>query len=136
MHSNFKSNSRLIPAVLLITTICAGAQSGRDIRKSDSIPLVTALNPAVASKMVNRLPLAPRLDSLDGKTIYMIAINWGGTEAALNVFEEMRAWFAQNRPGTHIVIKSKKGGYDADDPELWNEIREKKGDAAILGVSG
>jgi hypothetical protein len=98
--------------------------------------LVTVMNPAVASRMAERLPLAPRLDTLGGKTIYMVDINWGGPEAALSIFEEMQAWFARNMPGVRTVIKMKKGGYEADDPELWKEIKESKGDGAILGVSG
>jgi hypothetical protein len=98
--------------------------------------LVTVLNPAVASRMAERLPLAPRLDTLEGKTIYMVDINWGGPEAALSIFEEMQAWFARNTPGVRTVIKMKRGGYEADDPALWKEIKESKGDGAILGVSG
>lgn len=114
----------------------ADAQSASKTPDSNRDELITVLNPAVASRMANRLPLAPRLNTLDGKTIYMIDINWGGPEAALNVFEEMQAWFAQNMPGVKTVIRMKKGGYEMDDPELWKEIGEGKGDAAILGVSG
>jgi hypothetical protein len=111
------------------------AQTGVDMRGSGSETLITVLNPAVASRMADRVPLAPRPDSLAGKTIYMVAINWGGTEAALNVFEEMRSWFSRSMPEVQTLIKIKKGGYDADDPDLWKEIGEK-GTGAILGVSG
>jgi hypothetical protein len=86
--------------------------------------------------MAERLPLAARLDSLEGKTIYMVDINWGGPEAALSIFEEMQAWFTTNMPGVKTVIKMKKGGYETDDPALWKEISDSKGNAAILGVSG
>jgi hypothetical protein len=102
----------------------------------DSGKLITVLNPAVANRLANRLPLAPRLDTLEGKTIYMVDINWGGPEAALSIFDEMQAWFAQNMPGVKTVIKIKAGGYDADDPALWKEIKKNNGSAAILGVSG
>jgi hypothetical protein len=95
----------------------------------------TVLSPAVASKMAERIPLSPRLNTLDGKTIYMVDINWGGTEAAYSVFEEMQAWFAKNMPSAKTVIKIKKGGYETDDPALWKEIA-KEGNAAIIGVSG
>ncbi len=104
--------------------------------QTDSNERITALNPAVANKLAARLPLAPRLTSLEGKTIYTVDINWGGPEAALSIFEEMQAWFSKNMPGVKTVIKMKRGGYDADDPALWKEIKESKGDAAILGVSG
>jgi len=104
--------------------------------QSDSGPLITVLNPAVANRLAERLPLAPRLDTMEGKTVYMVDINWGGPEAALSIFEEMQAWFAKNMPTVKTVIKMKRGGYEADDPALWKEIKENRGDAAILGVSG
>ena len=96
---------------------------------------VTVLNPAVASKLADRLSLSPRLETLEGKTIYMVDINWGGSETAYSVFEEMQAWFALNMPGVKSVIKIKQGGYDADDPALWKTIAQN-GNAAIIGVSG
>lgn len=104
--------------------------------QSDSGPLITVLNPAVANKLAERLPLAPRLNTLEEKTIYVVDINWGGPEAALSIFEEMQAWFSKNMPTVKTVIKMKRGGYEADDPALWKEIKESRGAAAILGVSG
>jgi hypothetical protein len=95
----------------------------------------TVLNPAIASKMVDREPLSPRLDTLEGKTIYMVDINWGGPDAASSVFREITSWFEQNMPSVKTVIKRKAGMYIADDPTLWKEIAEK-GDAAIIGISG
>ena len=103
--------------------------------KAAAKPRVTVLNPAVESQMVDRLPLSPRLSTLDGKTIYLVDINWGGPDAAYSVFEEIQSWFAQNKPGTKIVIKRKAGSYTTDDPALWKEIA-KNGHAAIIGISG
>jgi hypothetical protein len=114
----------------------AASQNSRSTPDADRDELLTVLNPAVADKMADRVPLAPRLDALDGKTIYMVDINWGGPEAALNIFEEMQIWFARNMPGVKTVVRMKKGGYEMDDPELWKEIGKGGGDAAILGVSG
>jgi len=103
--------------------------------KAAAQPLITVLNPAIESQMVDRLPLSPRLDTLDGKTIYLVDINWGGPEAAYSVFEEIQSWFAQNKPSVKIVIKRKTGMYTTDDPGLWKEIA-KNGNAAIIGISG
>ena len=103
--------------------------------KAAAQPLITVLNPAIESQMVDRMPLSPRLDTLDGKTIYLVDINWGGPEAAYSVFEEVQSWFAQNKPGVKIVIKRKAGSYTTDDPALWKEIA-KNGNAAIIGISG
>ena len=96
---------------------------------------ITVMNPAIASTMVKRIPLSPRLDTLEGKTLYMVDINWGGPDAAYSVYEEMQDWFAKNMPSVKVVIKRKKGGYSQDDPELWKEIA-KNGQAAIVGISG
>ena len=96
---------------------------------------ITVLNPAIESQMVDRLPLSPRLDTLDGKTIYLVDINWGGPDAAYSVFEEIQSWFAQNIPSAKIVIKRKAGMYSTDDPALWKEIA-KNANAALIGISG
>jgi hypothetical protein len=98
-------------------------------------PLITVLNPAVESKMVDRVPLPPRLNTLEGKTIYLVDINWGGPEAAYSVFEEIQSWLAQNMPSVKIIIKRKYGSYSNDDPALWKEIA-KNGNAALIGISG
>jgi hypothetical protein len=98
-------------------------------------PLITVLNPAIANQMVDREPLSPRLNTLDGKTIYLVDINWGGPDAAYSVFEEIQSWFAQNSPGTKIVLKRKAGMYTTDDQPLWKEIA-KNANAALIGISG
>jgi hypothetical protein len=99
-------------------------------------PMLTVMNPAIESKMVDRIPMtAPRLDTLDGKTIYLVDINWGGPDAAYSVFEEMKDWFAKNKPKTNIIIKRKQGMYTVDDPALWKEIAAN-GNAALIGISG
>ena len=96
---------------------------------------ITVMNPAITSTMVDRVPLTIRLDSLEGKTLYMVDIGWGGPDAAYSVFEEIEAWLSENMPSVKTVLKRKRGPYSADDPELWKEIKEK-GDAALIGISG
>jgi hypothetical protein len=128
-----KRNTSISAAIFLIAVLFAAAFSHSQQNPSK---LTTVMNPAVANKMAERLPLAPRLDALEGKTVYMVDINWGGPEAAQSIFEEMQAWFTKNMPAVKTVIKLKKGGYEADDAALWKEIKESGGNAAILGVSG
>lgn len=121
----------LLPAssVLMIAAlVLAGCTSGGDEK-------MTVMNPAIANTMVDRIPLTHRLDSLEGKTFYMVDIGWGGPDAAYSVFEEMQLWFSDNMPSVKTVLKRKRGSYSTDDPELWKEIKEK-GDAALIGISG
>jgi len=93
------------------------------------------LNPTPPNRMVDRVPLTPRLDKLEGKTIFLVDIGWGGPQAAPSIYEEMKSWFAQNMPSVKLEVRKIKGSYTQDQPELWKEISEK-GAAAMVGISG
>jgi hypothetical protein len=97
--------------------------------------LTTVLNPAITEKLAERVPLAPRLDSLEGKTIYLVDMNYEGFGRTA-VLYEMQAWFAKNMPGVKTITKLKGGSYISDDPALWKEIASNKGNGVILGVAG
>lgn len=93
------------------------------------------LNPACTNNVVARVPLAPRTSgTLAGKTVYLVDIGWGGPEAAYDVFQVVEERFKQRFPDITTRVVRKNGFFSADDPELWEEIREK-GDAAVLGIS-
>jgi hypothetical protein len=96
---------------------------------------VQVLNPACTNKAVERIPLAPRtLGSLEGKTVYLVDIGWGGPDAAYDVFGIVAERFAERFPGITTRVVRKNGFFSADDPELWDEVKEK-GDACIIGIS-
>ena len=65
---------------------------------------LSVLNPAIAGKFAERFPLVPRLASLEGKTLYMIDIQWGGAESAYSFFEAVQDWFAKNMPSVKTVF--------------------------------
>lgn len=98
--------------------------------------LVTILNPEVATSVVEKHPLTPRLDNLDNKTIWFIHENWGDPDSTYILFDEMKEWFAENHPTTKIEYRLKKGMFLMDDPALWKEMVSKKVDAAVIGVAG
>lgn len=97
--------------------------------------LITVMNPAVIDKLAERVPLAPRLDTLEGKTIYIVDTNYEGM-GRTPVLEEMQAWFTRNMPGVKTIFKLKSGNYASDDPALWKEIADNKGSGVIIGVAG
>jgi len=104
------------------------AASGKD-------RMITVLNPAVPDKLAARVSLVPRLDTLEGKTIYLVDTNYEGM-GRTPVLEEMEAWFARNMPKVKILFKLKNGNYAADDPALWKEIAANKAQGVIIGVAG
>jgi hypothetical protein len=126
------SNCLLAVAVLILSDI-APAQSARKTASKDK--LITVLNPAVTDRLAERVPRAPRLDTLEGKTIYPVDTNYEGL-GRTPVLEEMQTWFANNMPSVKIIFKLKSGNYVADDPALWKEIAASRGNGVIIGVAG
>jgi len=77
--------------------------------------------------------LAPRLDALDGKTVYLVETGFAGS---FEFMTEMQDWFAKNMPSVKTVLRHKRGTMFSDDPQLWVEMKSSGADAAILGVGG
>ncbi len=92
---------------------------------------ITVLNPLGTPPPIKLKDMAPRMDTLDGKTIYIVDDGFVG---GINLLQEMVVWFNANYPKTTIVLKRKGGqGFDSEDPQLWAEIKEKA-NAVIIGM--
>jgi hypothetical protein len=91
---------------------------------------VTVLNPMGFPPKVSRQSLAPRLPTLDGKTVYLVDCRFDDSDIFLG---QMQAWFAERMPGVRAVVKRISSVYLNDDPATWEEVRSR-GDAAVLGV--
>jgi len=91
---------------------------------------ITVLNPLGQPPPIVRVPMAPRIDSLEGKTIYIVDIGFTDTH---QLFTEMQSLLQEKYPNTTWIVRTKIGTYFNDDPELWKEIKEK-GDGMIMGV--
>jgi hypothetical protein len=77
--------------------------------------------------------MAPRLDSLNGKTVYLVNQGFGGSDLFM---EQFQAWLAEHMPTVKTVLKRKTGFIFRDDTtDLWKEIKAN-GDAVIFGVAG
>ena len=95
--------------------------------------LVSVLDPrGQPTAMIQPQPLAPRLKTVQGKTIYVIDVGFGG---GWEFLEEAVGWFSRNMPDVKAVLQHKKGIMFVDEPETWEEIKENA-DAVIFGVGG
>ena len=87
-------------------------------------------NPEGYPPKVTGKSLAPRIDALDGKTVYLVYCRFDDSDVFL---KQMQAWFAENMPGVKTVFKPINNVYTKDDPATWEEVKAN-GQAAIVGV--
>ncbi len=73
--------------------------------------------------------LAPRLESLDGKVVYLVDCLFDNSDVFM---EELRQWFAENLPSVETPIIKPRESW-VDDPDMRARVAAN-GDAAILGV--
>jgi hypothetical protein len=93
-------------------------------------PKITVLNPLGKPPVITRVPMAPRISALEGKTVYIVDIGFTDTH---QFFTEMQKLLSERYPKTTWVVRTKIGTYFEDDPKLWAEIKEK-GHGMIMGV--
>jgi hypothetical protein len=91
---------------------------------------ISVLNPVGYPPKVTGKPLAPRLDGLDGKTVYLVDCRFDDSDIFL---QQVQAWFSDHMPSVTTVYKPINSVYTEDDPATWEEIKDR-GDAAIIGV--
>jgi hypothetical protein len=88
--------------------------------------------PRDTAEALGTLKMAPRLDSLEGKTVFLVNTGFHGGKEFM---EEVRDWLTRNRQSVKTELRHMKAGIFTDDPELWAEIK-KNGDAVVFGVGG
>ena len=91
---------------------------------------IATMNPRGTPPLIRLVPMAPRLDTLDGKTVYFVDVRYVGADVFL---KEMMSWFSRNSPKVKLEFRQKAGAYAESDPELWKEIRDK-GDAVVMAI--
>jgi hypothetical protein len=91
--------------------------------------LLTVHDPRGYPPKVTGKRLAPRLESLDGKTVYLVDCLFDNSEAFMN---ELMDWFGEHLPAVNAKIIKPRQSW-VDDPDMRSRV-EADGDAAILGV--
>lgn len=74
-------------------------------------------------------PLAPRLETLEGKRVYLVDCLFDNSDAFV---EQLRGWFEEHLPGVDTPVIRPRESW-VDDPDMRARIVHD-GDAAILGV--
>ena len=100
------------------------------IELEPSTEKMTVLSPVGYPPKVARKTAAPRLESLDGKTIYLVDCRF---DDSIELLKQVQAWFARHMPGVTTRIIALSATYQKDDPKTWEEIKAN-GHAAIVGV--
>jgi len=91
---------------------------------------MTVLNPVGFPPKVSRQTPAPRLDGLDGATVYLVDCRFDDSDVFL---KQMQQWFVEHMPSVRTVVKPISSVYLKDDPATWEEIKTH-GHAAVVGV--
>lgn len=92
--------------------------------------MLTVHNPMGYPPRISRKQPAPRLDTLDGKTVYLVDTRF---DDGVELLKQVQAWFQRKMPGVKTRLVQMASYYGKDDPKLWSEIRDN-GHAAIIGV--
>jgi hypothetical protein len=91
---------------------------------------ITVLSPVGFPPKVSKKTAAPRPESLNGKTVYLVDCRF---DDSIELLKQVQGWFAEHMPAVKTKIVSLSATYQHDDPKTWEEIKAN-GDAAIVGV--
>ena len=86
------------------------------------------LNPMGFPPKILQKSLAPRPETLDGKTVYLADCRFDDGDILI---EQMANWFTENRPDIRIDVRRKSGVYTERDEALYKEIQAKGGTAVV-----
>jgi hypothetical protein len=73
--------------------------------------------------------LAPRVEGLDGRTLYLVDCLFDNSEVFM---DQLEAWFSEHLPAVRTKVIRPRESW-VDDPEMRERVAAD-GDAAILGV--
>jgi hypothetical protein len=133
-----KLNRRKLLSLLgMSPAILAGSASDAQQKKAKTAPAsssseykIVGVNPRGTPPSIQLIPMAQRLDTLEGKTVYLVDTGFHGSDMIL---KQVELWFNRNMPGVTMVFRRKAGPYAEDDPKLWAEIKAK-GNAVIMAI--
>src|ERR1041385_5254896 len=97
---------------------------------NESNEQISVLNPVGFPPKTVAKAMAPRLEGLDGKTIYLVDPRFDDSGLFM---EQLQRVMAERLPKTKTKLVQLNNVYSKDDPKTWEDI-QAHGDAAIIGV--
>jgi hypothetical protein len=129
-----KRHSIVAAAAMCLVLFCfdclSGSKAQAQGKAAAAAPKITVLNPLGTPPPIKLKTMAPRLATLEGKTIYMVNQGYLGTD---NLLAEMIVWLQKEYPKTKFVYKEMERQMGPQQPPIFAEIKEKA-DAVIMGL--
>lgn len=123
---------KLLSLIGISPAVLAGSPTlAKPAKKSPAVRTeakIETLNPKGLPPPIQLIPMAPRLSSIDGKTIFLVSDGFAGADRFLN---QIAIWFQKNMPSVKTVYRLKAGSYFDDDPKLMAEMKAS-GNAMIM----
>jgi len=120
----------LSPALVAGASAAATSAKPKTAKVAAGPAKIEALNPKGNPPPIQLVPMAKRLPSLDGKTIYLVSDGFPSADAFLN---QISIWFKKNMPSVTTIYRLKAGAFADDDPKLNAEIKAN-GNAVIMAI--
>jgi hypothetical protein len=117
-------------AVLCVCLLCTHQVMTGQAQVKDKGPIITVLNPMGSPPPLELKAMAPRLDTIKGKTLYLVDDGYPGSDLML---KELEKGLNETYPDTTFHYVKKQTFMSQKDPALWEEMREKA-DAMILAL--
>jgi len=119
---------RLLSLLGVSPAILAGAKSAAGAAVRGDKAAATAagdqklvgLNPRGIPPSVKLFEMAPRLKTVEGKTLYLVSDGFPGADTFLH---QIQIWFSKHMPSVKTVYRLKAGGFTQDDPKLRAELK-------------
>jgi hypothetical protein len=115
---------------VLLAGATAEAKTKTKAAASAGSAKLEVLNPRGMPPPITLIPMAPRLSTLDGKTIFLVS---DGFPSADRFLAQVGDWFKKNMPSVHTEYRLKAGGFADDDPKLNAEVKAK-GNGVIMAI--
>jgi hypothetical protein len=92
--------------------------------------IITVFNPLGTPPPLELKAMAPRLNTVEGKTIYLVDDGYPGSD---NLLLELEKGFKETYPKTKFHYVKKSTFMAQKDPALWAEMQEKA-DAMVIAL--